>query len=99
MFLKWIIPALKQYAVPENIDSQPMEGQWKFQGGGCFKWQKLISKGKYEVNLRFQQGLYMSVTNTKAYATLVTEHILFWLCIVTIFSLLSDIISVILLMP
>ena len=40
--------------------------------------------------------LYVSVTNTKAYATLVTEQILFWLCIVIfLFSFLIDVISVI----
>ena len=42
--------------------------------------------------------LYVSVTNTKAYATLVTEYILFWLCIVIFLFFLIDVISVILLM-
>ena len=36
----------------------------------------------------------MSVTNTEAYATLVTEHILFCLCIVIFLFSFIDVISV-----
>ena len=36
----------------------------------------------------------MSVTNTKAYGTLVTEHILFWLRIVIFLFFFIDVISV-----
>ena len=38
--------------------------------------------------------LYVSVTNTKAYAALVTEHILFCLCIVIFLFSFIDVISV-----
>ena len=43
---------------------------------------------------RFFSGYSVSVTNTKAYATLVTEHILFCLCIVIFLFSFIDVISV-----
>ena len=33
-------------AVPENIHTHPMEGQWKFRGGGGVSKAKIL-KGKY----------------------------------------------------
>ena len=44
--------------------------------------------------LRDLYCLYVSVTNTKAYATLITEHNLFCLCIVIFIFSFIDVISV-----
>ena len=44
-----------QYCVdPENIQTQPMDGHWKFRGGGGPKAR--IFKGKHEAKLDFPEG-------------------------------------------
>ena len=42
-------------AAPENIHTHPMEGQWKFQGGGGISKAK-INKGCMGLNWNFQRG-------------------------------------------
>jgi len=51
--------------VPENIPSHPMDGHWKFQGGGGLKAK--ILKGKYEVKPEFPEGWGRGVQSKKPF--------------------------------
>ena len=50
-------------AVPEKIHTHPMEGHWKFLGGGEGVLKVKILKAKYEAKLEFPGG--MGVQNKK----------------------------------
>ena len=53
-FELWDMITILQYAVPESIYTNPEEGQWKLQGVGIAKANKLI---EYEVIiLEFKEG-------------------------------------------
>ena len=41
--------------IPENIRTPPMEGHWKFVGGGGVLKAKLLEE-KYEAKLEFPRG-------------------------------------------
>jgi len=41
--------------VPENIHTHPIDGQWKFQGGGGSKRPKFF-KESMKLNWNFQRG-------------------------------------------
>ena len=49
--IKRVICGILKCAVPENIHTHPMEGQWKFRGGGGLKSQNFKRK-----NWKFQRG-------------------------------------------
>ena len=42
-------------AVPENIHTHPVEGHWKFRGGGGSRKPKFL-KESMELNWNFQRG-------------------------------------------
>jgi len=47
-------PAVSECAVPENIQTYPLDGHWKFQGGGGGGSQRVkFSKESMKVNWNF----------------------------------------------
>ena len=49
--------SLKQGAVPEKIHIHPMEGPWKFLGGGGGGLKVKILEAKYAAKLEFPEGM------------------------------------------
>ena len=69
----------KKYCeVPEKIHTHPMEGQWKFLGGGGLKGQNDSSK-VYEAKLKFPGR--KGVCKTKTFHGGSMD--IFWNCILT----------------
>ena len=53
--LTFVLYINMQCVIPENIHAPPMEGHWKFLGGGGVLKAKLLEE-KYEAKLEFPGG-------------------------------------------